>query len=274
MDIRRLTGPLPDPSPRVTGRLVSAGGTRPGQWALPEEAPLAVLLNGESFAVMMATPADIEDFATGFALTEGIVAEPGQIESLRIAEAQDGFLLNLRIDPARVAASAERRRTLAGRAGCGICGAQTIAAALPRPRRVAGPAPSPAALLAAYEAFGAVQPMRATNRSVHAAGFCDLAGRILTVREDIGRHNALDKLAGALARQGQDARAGFVLLSSRISVEMVQKAAAMGAPFLAAVSAPTALALRVAREAGMGLAGRAGSEIMIFDSPERRESAA
>jgi FdhD protein len=274
VEIRRLTGPLPPPSPRISGRLVARGMSRAAVWAVPEEMPLAVLINGQNFAVMMATPADLEDFAVGFALTEGIVRRIGEIESLRIAEAGDGYLLNLVVEPARAAAVADRRRTLAGRAGCGICGAQTIQAALPPPRRVAGPVPAPAALAAAFAGFAGRQPMRAENHSTHAAAFCTASGAVELVREDIGRHNALDKLAGALARAGRDARAGFLLLSSRISVELVQKAAAIGAPCLAAVSAPSALALRVAAEAGMCLAGRAGDEIMMFDAPAAQESAA
>lgn len=274
MEIRRLTGaPLPV-SPAVRGSVVSRDTARGAVWRVPEETPLAVLLNGESFAVMMGTPADLEDFAVGFALTEGIVDDAAQVTSLRIAEAADGFLLNLRLDPARVAAVAERRRSLPGRAGCGVCGAQSIAAALPRPPKVAGRLPSIEALQAAYAALPAVQAMNAENCSTHAAAFCNLAGPILLLREDIGRHNALDKLGGALTRAGQDARDGFILLSSRISVEMVQKAAVLGAPFLAAVSAPSALALRTASQAGMGLAGLAGDDIMIFETASIQETAA
>ena len=274
MEIRRLTGAQQPVSPAVRGAVVSRRGSKGAVWRVPEETPLAVLLNGESFAVMMGTPADLEDFAVGFALTEGIVDDAAQITSLRIAEAGDGFILNLRLDPARVDAVAERKRSLPGRAGCGVCGAQTIAAALPRPPKVAGAHPEAAALEAAYAAMPDLQAMNAENRSVHSAAYCDLQGDIRLLREDIGRHNALDKLAGALARSGQDARDGFILLSSRISVEMVQKAAVLGAPFLAAVSAPSALALRTASAAGMGLAGLAGDDIMIFETASIRETAA
>jgi FdhD protein len=274
MEIRRLTGaPLPV-SPAVRGSMVSREVSRAAVWRVPEETPLAILLNGESFAVMMGTPADLEDFAVGFALTEGIVDDPAQLTSLRIAEAADGFVLNLRLDPARVATVADRRRSLPGRAGCGVCGAQTIAAALPRPPKVAGVHPAVAALEAAYAALPDFQAMKAENRSTHSAAFCDLTGAIRLLREDIGRHNALDKLGGALAREGRDARDGFILLSSRISVELVQKAAVLRAPFLAAVSAPSALALRLASDAGMGLAGLAGEDIMLFETASIRETAA
>jgi FdhD protein len=274
MEIRRLTGVPQTVSPAVRGAVVSARGARATVWRVPEETPLAMLLNGGAFAVMMGTPADLEDFALGFALTEGIVEQVGQVSSLRIAEARDGLVLNLRVDPARVAAVEGRRRSLAGRAGCGVCGAQTIAAALPRPPRVCGPQPGLVALEAAYMALPDFQAMNAENRSTHAAAFCDLDGHILLLREDIGRHNALDKLGGALARDGRNAAGGFILLSSRISVEMVQKAAVLRAPFLAAVSAPSALALRMASEAGMGLAGLAGDDIMIFETASIRETAA
>jgi FdhD protein len=266
VEIRRLHASTRDVSPAAFRRLVGTSGAEPSVWQVAEETPVAILLNGEAFAVMMVTPADLEDFATGFAITEGIVADAGGIGSLRLAEAADGMIANLLVDPARAAAVADRRRTLAGRAGCGICGAQTIAAVLPRPRPVRpAPPPSPEALAAAFAALPAAQAMKRANRSTHAAAFCGPDGTIALIREDIGRHNALDKLAGALAREGRDASAGFVLLSSRVSVEMVQKAAAIGTPFLGAVSAPSALALRVAAAAGMSVGGLAPGGTMIFE---------
>jgi FdhD protein len=233
-------------------------------WQVAEEMPVAILLNGQNFAVMMMTPADLEDFAVGFAITEGIVRHAGEIESLRVGQASDGLLLNLKIDPSRLQGAEDRRRTFAGRAGCGICGAQTIAAALPRPRQVTGALPGLAALQAAYSTLGSAQSMNRANHTTHAAAFCGLDGSIHLIREDIGRHNALDKLAGALARDAQDASTGFVLLSSRISVEMVQKAAMIGAPALAAVSAPSALALRTAAAAGMTVYARCAEDVMEF----------
>ncbi len=262
-------------SPSARGRLVTASGETPTVWKVAEEVPVAILLNGSHFAVMMATPSDLEDFALGFALTEGIVQCPEQIAALRLAEAAEGLVVNLRLDPARVAAVEDRRRLLAGRSGCGICGAQTIAAMLPRPRRVPRcPAPSLAVLQQAYEGLPGRQAMNRLNHSTHAAAFCDPGGAIIVLREDIGRHNALDKLAGALLRERQDPARGFILLSSRVSVELVQKAAALGTPFLAAVSAPSALALRVASQAGMGIAGRAREGIMIFEGSSLAEGGA
>lgn len=246
----------------------------PAVWRVPEETPVAILVNGESFAVMMATPADLEDFGLGFALTEGIVARADQIEGLRIADAADGLLLNIRVAPRLADGAAPRRRSIPGRSGCGICGAQTIGAALPRLPRVGGGVPSPAALRSAFAALPEAQSMHAENRSTHAAAFCDAAGAIRLLREDVGRHNALDKLGGALARAGLRARDGFILLSSRISVEMVQKAAVLGTPFLAAVSGPSALALRQAAAAGMRIGCLAGDGIMIFDTAARTEGPA
>ena len=265
MQVVRLIRAVKEVSPAVRGRVVSVKGETGAVWRVPEEVPLAILLNGTSFAVMMATPSDLEDFALGFALTEGIVDSIGAIDSLRIADTGDGFVLNLVVDPARVAAVAGRRRALAGRTGCGICGAQTMGAALPRLPKVRGRVPAMEALRAAYAALPSAQRMNALNHSTHAAAYCDASGTILALREDIGRHNALDKLGGALAHAGLQAQKGFILLSSRISVEMVQKAAILGVPFLAAVSGPSALALRQARETGMGLACGAGEDIMVFD---------
>lgn len=265
MEIRRLDAPPADVSPRVTGTLVTAEGTRPATWQVPEESPVAVLVNGESFAVMMATPSDLEDFAVGFALTEGIVPAASAIESLRIGQASDGYLLNLRLGERLAAAAQDRKRSIAGRSGCGICGAQTIEAAVPRPPKVSGRSPDGAALSRAFEALRDAQVMNRINRSTHAAAFCRPDGAIDRVREDVGRHNALDKLVGSLAREGATARDGFVLMSSRISVELVQKAAVAGAPFLAAVSAPSKLAIDVAARCGMGLASLAGDGIMVFE---------
>lgn len=267
MEIRRLDGTASEVSPKVTGRLVTEAGTHAEAWQVPEETPVAVLINGDSFAVMMATPADLEDFAVGFALSEGIVPSAAKIESLRVGEAGGGYLLNLRVDARHADAAQDRKRSITGRSGCGICGAQTIEAAVPRPPRVQRRTPKAAALLRAYDALRDVQVMNRTNHSTHAAAFCGADGTIERVREDIGRHNALDKLIGSLAREGRDARAGFILMSSRISVELVQKAAVAGAPFLAAVSAPSKLAIDVAARCGMGLASLAGDGIMVFEAP-------
>ena len=252
-------------SARVTGCLVSGTSGRSAGWHVPEEMPVVMMLNGASFAVMMATPHDLEDFAIGFSITEGIVRRATDIAEIRVAEAADGMLVNIVVEGLSQDAAAARKRTLAGRSSCGICGAQSLDAALPPLPRVSGTRPAAEAVRRAFEALPAHQDMNALNRSTHAAAKCSLSGGIECVREDIGRHNALDKLGGALARSDARADDGFILLSSRISIEMVQKAAMFGAPFLAAVSAPSALALRTAAVCGMGLACHAGGEVMIFD---------
>jgi FdhD protein len=256
----------PNLSPHVSGRVHSKGGIRPEIWKLAEEAPASVLYNGQSFAVMMVTPSDLEDFAIGFSITEGIAASQAEIGSIRIAEAADGFLVNVEVDAGALERAEGRRRTLTGRSGCGICGAQSLDAVMKPLARVAGDWPEAVAIEKAFEEMPSLQPMNLENRSTHAAAYCELSGKVELVREDIGRHNALDKLAGALARQGRDASGGFILMSSRCSVELVQKAAAIRAPFIASVSAPSALALRLAQRAGMGIAAKTRGGLMMFDS--------
>ena len=265
MKIVRLDNAEHDVSPHVSGHIHTAGHVRPEVWKLAEEAPASILYNGQSFAVMMVTPADLEDFAVGFSITEGIAASAAEIGSIRITEAADGFLVNVEVDANALARAEGRRRTLTGRSGCGICGAQSLDAVMKPLTRVAGAWPEAGAILKAFEHMPSLQPMNLDNRSTHAAAHCDLAGQVELVREDIGRHNALDKLAGALARQGRDGSNGFVLMSSRCSVELVQKAAAIRAPFIASVSAPSALALRLAQGAGMGVAAKTRDGLMMFD---------
>jgi FdhD protein len=249
----------------VTGRLISPSGETKAIWHLPDEAPVAILYNGGQFAVMMATAQDIEDFATGFSLTEGIADTAPDIEEVRVAEAADGLIVNIRIDPAKLERAEGRRRTLTGRSGCGLCGAQSLDAVMQPLRKVNPVSPAAEAVDAALKGLRANQPMNAINKSTHAAGFAALDGRIVLVREDIGRHNALDKLIGAMARQGIDASTGFFVLSSRFSIEMAQKSASAGAGFVASVSAPSALALDLAKRAGMRVACAAPGGLMFFD---------
>ena len=260
---------MPDPthkaSPEFSGRLMAPDGRQSVvPWRLAEEVPAAVLYNGQFFAVMMVTPADLEDFGLGFTVTEGIVAAQSEIADVRVAETHDGFALNIKIPEDRTAGIDTRRRVLTGRSGCGICGAQTLDAAVAPPRPVSGVAPGIAGLQRAYRDFPAEQVMNRQNHSTHAAALAGPDGAILLVREDVGRHNALDKLIGAALRAGTDLRAGFILVSSRCSMELVQKAAVAGVPFLASVSAPTALAVRLAQTAGMGLAALSPDGIMLF----------
>ena len=259
-----MTDPVRDASPQFAGRLIAADGAQSVHlWRLAEEVPAAMLYNGQFFAVMMVTPADLEDFAFGFTVTEGIAALD-EIGEVRIAETADGYAINIKIAAARMAGIDSRRRVLTGRSGCGICGAQTMDAAVAPPRQVARRAPAVEAIARAYRDLPDRQIMNRQNHSTHAAGFAEPGGAIMTVREDVGRHNALDKLIGALHRARVDPRLGFVIVSSRCSMELVQKAAMAGLPFMASVSAPTALAARLAAAAGMGLAARSKDGIMLF----------
>ena len=229
---------------------VASEGTR----LIPEETPLALTYNGGTYAVMMGTPQNLEDFAVGFSLDEGIISSVDDIKSLEVVRLDDGIELRMWLAPEDAAGINERRRHIAGPTGCSICGIESIAEAV-RPAAVVpqGQSFTPEDIMAAMQAIAPLQSINLQTRAVHAAAFWSPAGNILALREDVGRHNALHKLAGALARRRTDARGGIVLLTSRVSVEMVQKAAAIGAPVMVAVSAPTALAVRTAEAAGITL---------------------
>ena len=227
-----------------------------GERIVAEETPVALTYNRTTYAVMMATPADIEDFAIGFSLTERIVGTPHEIEDLEVVAVPDGIEARMWLAADRIDAVERRRRQIAGVTGCGLCGLESLAEATRPPVRICGDVRvDMATLIAASQALGSRQHLNHATRAVHAAGFWRPDAGVIALREDVGRHNALDKVAGALARAGTSACDGVVLLTSRISVELVQKAAAMGAPMIAAVSAPTALAIRTADAAGITLVG-------------------
>ncbi len=262
---------MAEPVHSVKTLVLRGGVAREGTRAVPEETAVAIVLNGTTQAVMMATPDDLEDFAVGFALSEGIVAEAGEIEGLEIVEQPEGIEARLWLSEARAAAVTARRRAMAGPVGCGLCGIESLAEALrPLPPVGEGQALSVADVDRAVSELSAAQVLNARTRAVHAAGFY-LPGRgLMLAREDVGRHNALDKLAGGMARNGVDGRAGAVVITSRVSVEMVQKCAMAGVPILIAVSAPTAHALRLAEAAGITLVAVArGDGFEIFTHPER-----
>ncbi len=239
--------------------------------ATPEESAIALVYDGSTQAVMMASPQDVEDFAVGFSLTEGIVADASEIESLDVVVHELGLEARMWLakEPSRALGS--RRRNLAGPTGCGLCGVDSLEqAAKPARKIVADGAFSAADIHAALEALQRAQTLNFETRAVHGAGFYRPGEGLLAVREDVGRHNALDKLAGHLARSSVDAARGFVVLSSRVSVEMVQKTAMIGAPLLVAVSAPTALGVRMAEEAGITLVAIArGDGFEVFTHPRR-----
>ncbi|MFT4275189.1 MAG: formate dehydrogenase accessory sulfurtransferase FdhD [Rhodopseudomonas sp.] len=247
------------------------GRMQDGARAIPEETPVAISYNGSTQAVMMATPADLEDFAVGFSLSEGVIEQPAQIDSLEVVPQDDGVELRMWLGGGVAERLQQRRRHIAGPTGCGLCGVESIAEAI-RPVAVVGNGRSfsPRQIIAAIEAMPPQQPLNVETRAIHAAAYFTPERGIAELREDVGRHNALDKLAGALARQRIDASVGIVLLTSRVSVEMVQKTAAIGAPVLVAVSAPTALAVRMAEAAGITLAAIARSDgFEIFTHPLR-----
>lgn len=239
--------------------------------AIAAEVPVAFAFNGAPFAVMMATPADLEDFAIGFPLAEGLVASAGDVQIERIQTHLEGVSIALRIPEEAAARIAGRRRAMEGRSGCGICGSESIEAVLaPPPRVPAGMRIDTESLSIALRALHAEQPLNARTGATHAAAFVSATGELQLVREDVGRHNALDKLIGAMARAGIDAASGFALVTSRASYEMVMKSARAGIPMLAAISAPTALAVALAEHAGMTLVGfaRAAGHV-VYAHPRR-----
>jgi formate dehydrogenase accessory protein FdhD len=234
---------------------LTAAGTESLDEVVAEEVAVALVYNGISHAVMMATPRDLEDLARGFSFTERIVEKPSEIYDVEVEAAGRGIEVRLEIASQRMAALQERRRNLAGRTGCGLCGVESLDAALrPVPPTPAHGSVSRAAIGRAMAALPAAQRLNRENGATHAAGWAASDGCLIAVREDVGRHNALDKLAGALIRADEVPAGGFVVVTSRCSYEMVQKASAIGAAAIAAVSAPTSLAIETAAEAGLALA--------------------
>lgn len=251
---------------------VRGGGRAPERkdWQLAEEIPVNLFYNGRPHVVMMATPADLEDFAVGFSLSEGVLTSAALIEHIDVNEVEGGIIVDV-ATKGRVEIARDRQaRALEGRTGCGICGLQRLDQVV---RSVATVHPGfrleSEAVARAFERLPATQAMNRLNRSVHGAAWCDPAGAILMIREDVGRHTALDKLIGALARGRVDPRGGFCVMTSRCSFELVQKAALYGIPYLATVSAPTSLALQLARRAGMGLATLSPDGVVMFGGEQQ-----
>jgi FdhD protein len=236
-----------------------------------EEVPVALEYNGVSHAVMLASPADLEDFALGFSLTEDIVGSPADVRDIEVVEAPLGITVRLEVASACFVRLKERRRSLAGRTGCGLCGAESLPQAVRRPAPLRSDARfAAAAVQRALAALRGHQPLHAASGAAHAAAFADADGRVLLVREDVGRHNALDKLAGAMAAGRLPGADGFIAVTSRASYEMAGKTVRAGAPLLAAVSGVTALAIEVAEGAGLCLAGFArGEQLNLYTHPER-----
>jgi FdhD protein len=242
-----------------------------GARAIPVEVPVGVTYGGVPFAVMMTTPSDLEDFAVGFSLTEGVIQKAEDIRDIRVEREERGLRLAIDLTSDRLHAHLARRRALSGRTGCGLCGVDDLDA-LPHARSPAGEPPSLSleAIRRALTILDREQVLNEATHAVHAAAWADLDGTIRHVREDVGRHNALDKLIGALCRQGASPRAGFTIVTSRCSYELVEKVAAYGARTLVAISAPTSLALERARLLDITLIGIARHDsITVFHGIER-----
>jgi FdhD protein len=246
---------------------------RSDDW-LADEVPVALVFNGISHVVMLATPADLDDFALGFGLTEGLLADSSELHDVEVRETTLGIEVQMEVAGACEFRLKERRRNLTGRTGCGLCGTESldhVQRALPSftlgPQRIYVTA---AAVSRALRSVLTGQALQQCTGAAHAAAWCSPDGESLLLREDVGRHNALDKLAGAMSRARIDPTQGFVCVTSRASFEMVQKTAMIGASMLVAVSAPTALAVRIAETTGIALAGFARREDFVaYTAPER-----
>ena len=244
---------------------------------IAEEAPIALVYNGVPHVVVMASPADLEDLALGFSLSEGVIGSAAELGGIEIVPEKTGYSVYLSVPTERVAIIEQRRRNMTARTGCGVCGAETIEQAMRDVPRVAAPKVGTGqqvtrqAMAGAMKQLPALQTLNAATGATHAAAWANFNGELQLVREDVGRHNALDKLIGALAKENVDTAQGFAVITSRASYEMVQKAAMAGIGLLAAVSAPTALAVRIAREAGVTLAGFVrGERCMVYADEAHR----
>lgn len=235
------------------------------------EMPVGIVYSSVQFAVMMATPADLEDFAYGFSRTEGVITAADEVRAVAIEPDGDALRLMVTLAPGALRAHLARRRVLSGRTACGLCGVEDLSA-LERVIPVDGPAPvlRLAAIRHALASLDTMQPLNRLARAVHAAAWADAGGGLVLVREDVGRHNALDKLAGALLRARMPLGEGFLVITSRCSFEMVEKAAAFGARSVVAISAPTSLAIDRARALDVTLIGVAREDsVTVFNGMER-----
>jgi FdhD protein len=248
-----------------------AGRAASAQDWVAEEVPVALEYNGVSHAVMLATPADLEDFALGFSLTEDIIHSRADVRGIDVVSGPHGLTVQIEVSSAAFAQLKDRRRTLAGRTGCGLCGTESLPHAVRMPARLETDACFSAdAVTRAMQSLRARQPLHAATGATHAAAWSQADGQLALVREDVGRHNALDKLVGALLSERQAARDGFFVVTSRASYEMAGKTARAGVALLAAVSGVTGLAIDVAEAAGLGLIGFARRDALsVYTHAER-----
>lgn len=236
-----------------------------------EEVPIVLVYNGISHVVMLATPTNLEDFALGFSITEGIIQNPKEFLSAKVYQRANGIEVNIKIPPERFQCLSDKGRNLTGRTGCGLCGASTLKQAIRQPAPVHSSVKvSAEQLTAALADLQNKQSLNQLTGAIHAAAWVEPERGIVDVREDVGRHNALDKLLGLICRTGKEVNSGFVIVTSRASYEMVQKTAFLGIGLLVAISAPTGLAIRLAEEAGVTLVGFArGDKHVIYTHPQR-----
>lgn len=245
-------------------RVGADGGIAAGRRTVPAEVPIAISFLGIGYAVMMATPADLEDFALGFALSERLIESARDVVGIEVRAEETGILLGIELVAERHDRVLARVRHRVGESSCGLCGIENLEQALrplptlPAPARIA-----PAAIFRALEALRAHQPLNAETGAVHAAAYCGADGAVIAAREDVGRHNAFDKLIGHCLREARDISGGFALLTARCSYELVEKAALAGVPMLVTISAPTGLAIARAKEAGLTLVALARADSML-----------
>jgi FdhD protein len=265
-------GPARAGAQRVDVRVRRAGTLAQADDWLADEVPVALIFNGISHAVMLATPLDLEDFALGFGLTEGLLERAGELYGVEVVDDPAGLRVEMDVSSACFARLKDKRRSMAGRTGCGLCGTESLEQVEPPLRPLEGGAAplSPPAIAAALRELPSHQALQQRTGATHAAAWCSPDGRVRLVREDVGRHNALDKLVGAMVDSGVDPRDGFCCITSRASVEMVRKAVAAGITALVAVSAPTARAVDTARHAGLALAGFARHDDLVLYSDADR----
>jgi formate dehydrogenase accessory protein FdhD len=248
-----------------------AGSAEPHSETVAEEVPVAMVYNGLSHVVMMASPTDLEDFALGFSLTEGIIESKSELTDCEIQRAGEGIEARIEISSRAFFRLKEHRRALQGRTGCGLCGVESLDQALrDLPKLNSELRVRAQAIHRALDALPALQGLNRVTHALHAAAFCMPDGEIVGVREDVGRHNALDKLIGALSKDGVDTGNGFAVITSRCSFEMAQKAISAGIPVLAAVSAPTHLAIKLAASYDLTLLALARSDSMKLFTGARR----
>jgi FdhD protein len=252
-------------------RMETGGGVTAAHRAIPVEVPVAIVHDGSTHAVMMATPDDLEDFAVGFSISEGVIAGPGDIASIEIVTQENGWEARLWLVPDAARVAVERRRRIVGPTGCGLCGVDSLDLAVrPAPPVPRGPMVTAATVIDAVRDLTGAQVAGRSTRATHAAALFDPAAGIQAMREDVGRHNALDKLVGHVRRNSLPTAEALCVITSRVSVEMVQKTAILGTPILVAVSAPTSLALAAADSAGLTVCAVVRDDAFeVFTGPER-----